>query len=146
MIDVDRFKRVNDTYGHPAGDQVLMALSRGLRLRLRDSDVVGRYGGEEFAVVFPGVDVQQARDILDQLRMSFAAVLFYAGNATFNCTFSAGVAAFPLWSSADALTEAADLALYRAKRGGRDRVEIAVMPDASGDLARDRSGEDRDGH
>jgi len=131
MIDVDRFKRVNDTYGHPAGDQVLMALSRSLRMRLRESDVVGRYGGEEFAVVLPGVDEHQACRLLDALRTSFAGVLFYAGDATFNCTFSVGVAAFPHFPSADTLVEAADLALYRAKRGGRDRVEIAVDADLS---------------
>jgi len=108
-----------------------MALSRSLRMRLRESDVVGRYGGEEFAVVLPGVDEHQACRLLDALRTSFAGVLFYAGEATFNCTFSVGVAAFPHFPSADTLVEAADLALYRAKRGGRDRVEIAVDADLS---------------
>lgn len=128
MIDVDRFKRVNDTYGHPAGDQVLMALSRGLRLRLRECDVVGRYGGEEFAVILNGVGEAQAKVILDQLRRSFAEVIFYAGDATFTCTFSAGVAGFPRFPTSEAMLEAADLALYRAKGGGRDRVEIAASP------------------
>ena len=103
-----------------------MALSRGLRLRLRECDVAGRYGGEEFAVILSGVNEAQAKVILDQLRRSFAEVIFYAGDATFNCTFSAGVAGFPRFPTSEAMLEAADLALYRAKGGGRDRVEIAA--------------------
>jgi diguanylate cyclase (GGDEF)-like protein len=127
MIDVDHFKTVNDTYGHPTGDQVLMALSRTLRLRLREDDMVGRYGGEEFAVILHGVEVNQARDILDGLRTSFAAVNFFADGQEFRCTFSVGVAGFPTFERPDAMTEAADRALYRAKQGGRNRVEIAVI-------------------
>lgn len=126
MIDVDHFKRVNDTHGHPAGDQVLMALSRGLRLRLRECDVVGRYGGEEFAVILSGVGEAPAKMVLDQLRRGFAEVIFYAGEETFTCTFSAGIASFPRFPTPEAMLEAADLALYRAKGGGRDRVEIAT--------------------
>jgi diguanylate cyclase (GGDEF)-like protein len=137
MIDVDRFKRINDTYGHPAGDQVLLALSRGLRQRMRECDVVGRYGGEEFAVVLTGIEEEQARTILDQLRQSFAEVVFYAGEATFRCTFSAGIAGLPGCRDADGLIEAADLALYRAKAEGRNRVEIAngghLLPGHQGD-------------
>lgn len=131
MLDVDRFKQVNDRYGHPAGDQVLMALSRGLRLRLRECDVVGRYGGEEFAVVLIGVDTPQAKDILDQLRINFSQVQFYADEEHFNCTFSAGIAGLTPDASADGLIEAADRALYQAKAGGRNRIEIAPAPAAA---------------
>ncbi len=129
MIDVDHFKKVNDTYGHPAGDQVLLALSRGLRLRMRDSDLVGRYGGEEFALVLSGVDIVQAKQILDALRENFAKVVFFAGQEEFTCTFSGGVSLYPEFSTAATLVEAADLALYRAKHTGRNRIELAHAGD-----------------
>lgn len=129
MIDVDHFKRINDTYGHPVGDQVLLALSRALKLRLRASDLVGRYGGEEFAILLSGVDVVQAWGILEDLRKNFAAVMFYAGDKQFTCTFSGGIAGFPLFSSAENLIKAADIALYLAKHAGRNRIEIANPAD-----------------
>jgi diguanylate cyclase (GGDEF)-like protein len=137
MIDVDRFKQVNDRFGHPAGDQVLLALSRGLRLRLRDSDLVGRYGGEEFALVLPGTDAAEAHEILEGLRASFAQVVFYAGEERFACTFSAGVAELEPYQCADNLIEAADIALYRAKNAGRNRVEIAARSAPPGERSRD---------
>jgi diguanylate cyclase (GGDEF)-like protein len=124
MLDVDHFKQVNDRFGHPAGDQVLIALSRELRRRLRASDAVGRYGGEEFAIVLEETDLSTAAEVVNELRRDFARVLFSAGDQTFNCTFSAGVAGFPRRRSSDALVEAADAALYRAKHLGRNRVEI----------------------
>lgn len=130
MIDVDHFKKINDTYGHLTGDQVLVALSRGLRLSLRDSDLIGRYGGEEFAIVLTGVNLEQARTLLDTLRQNFASIMFFAGEHRFHCTFSGGVAAFPEFLTANALIEAADLALYRAKNAGRNRIEIARSADA----------------
>ncbi|MFB1488863.1 MULTISPECIES: diguanylate cyclase [unclassified Thiocapsa] len=130
MIDVDHFKSVNDTYGHPTGDQVLMALSRTLRLRLREDDMVGRYGGEEFAVVLNGAGIEQAKRILDALRTSFSNVTFFSDGQEFRCTFSVGVSDFPTFDTPDAMTEAADRALYRAKKGGRNRVEIATVQDA----------------
>lgn len=133
MIDVDRFKAVNDTHGHPTGDQVLMALGRTLRLRLRESDIVGRYGGEEFAVIMTGLDAEQAKGIMDALRESFAAVTFLADGTEFHCTFSGGLAAFPEYSDASALIEAADAALYRAKHAGRNCILIAHHQDADAD-------------
>jgi diguanylate cyclase (GGDEF)-like protein len=140
MIDVDHFKSVNDTYGHPTGDQVLMALSRTLRLRLREDDLVGRYGGEEFAVVLNGVGIEHAKRILDALRTSFSNVTFYSDGQEFRCTFSVGVSDFPTFDSPDAMTEAADRALYRAKKGGRNRVEIASAQDALSEPSSESTG------
>jgi len=130
MLDIDRFKRVNDVYGHTAGDQVLMALSRTLRLRLRESDLIGRYGGEEFAVVLSDSDADTAHQLLDNLRASFATLSFFADGKEFRCTFSAGVAAFPACADdARHLVEVADRALYRAKHDGRNRIAIASRED-----------------
>lgn len=125
MIDVDHFKAVNDTYGHPMGDQVLLALARVLQQRLRNSDVVGRYGGEEFAVILHENTLEPATRIIEQLREDFAKVRFHAGNCEFSCTVSAGVADFPRFDGMEALREAADRALYQAKKEGRNRVVAA---------------------
>ena len=122
MIDVDHFKAVNDTHGHPAGDQVLLALARVLQQRLRNSDIVGRYGGEEFAVVLLGITLEAATQIIDQLRQDFAKIRFYADEIEFFCSFSAGVAAFPQFNDMKSLREAADRALYQAKNAGRNCV------------------------
>ncbi|MEO5377383.1 MAG: diguanylate cyclase [Magnetococcus sp. DMHC-6] len=126
MIDLDHFKRVNDTYGHPVGDQVIMAMGRLLQQRLRHSDCVGRYGGEEFAVILQGVSLQQAHQVLDELRLDFSQVRFYAADSTFSVTFSCGVASFPEYGTGASLCEAADRALYMAKQTGRNRVKEAV--------------------
>lgn len=122
MIDLDRFKLVNDTYGHPVGDQVLLALARVLQQRLRNSDLVGRYGGEEFAVILNGAALEKAEQIMEQLREDFSKVVFNAGDAKFSCTFSCGVASFPQLDDMETLREAADKAMYQAKHAGRNRV------------------------
>lgn len=122
MIDVDRFKSVNDTYGHPLGDQVLLALARVLQQRLRNSDIVGRYGGEEFAVILHEDTLESATRIINQLREDFAKVRFHVGDSEFSCTFSAGVADFPRFGRIESLRDAADRALYQAKNQGRNRV------------------------
>jgi diguanylate cyclase (GGDEF)-like protein len=124
MIDVDHFKLVNDTYGHPVGDQVLLALARVLQQRLRQTDLVGRYGGEEFAVILHDVTLEKAEQIMQQLREDFSKVLFHAGDVDFSCTFSCGVAAFPQLESMETLREAADKAMYQAKHSGRNCVVI----------------------
>lgn len=125
MIDVDKFKLVNDTYGHPMGDQVLITLSRLLQQRLRKTDIVGRYGGEEFAVILPDCDLQTAVQIINQLRESFAALSFPASGENFSSSFSCGVASLSLFKDVERICNAADVALYRAKESGRNRVVAA---------------------
>jgi diguanylate cyclase (GGDEF)-like protein len=125
MIDIDHFKQVNDTYGHPTGDRVLKRLARLLQQRLRRSDIIGRYGGEEFAVILPGADGPAAQRVIENLRRHFASVPQVAEQEEFSVTFSAGVAVFPLSTTTDSLTNMADKALYLAKRSGRNRVVLA---------------------
>lgn len=130
MIDLDFFKRINDTYGHPVGDQVLRAAARLLQRRLRNGDVVGRYGGEEFAVLLPATDTAAAARVLDEIRMAFQAIRHRADDKEFGATFSVGLAQFGKGGgsmNAAELFVAADQALYRAKHGGRNRVEIASV-------------------
>ncbi|WP_415754210.1 diguanylate cyclase [Pseudomonas leptonychotis] len=123
MLDIDFFKKVNDSYGHAAGDNVIRALANLLRQRLRRIDSLGRYGGEEFLVVLPDCPADQAKRILDEIRQRFAELNFIASGSEFSVTLSAGIA-----STADAPTssgdflEKADRALYAAKHGGRNQV------------------------
>jgi len=128
MLDIDHFKGVNDTYGHAVGDLVISALSNLLTQRLRRTDKIGRYGGEEFMVVLPECDAETARGIIDDLREHFAAIPFTTGAGEFFSTISAGIAgADPEGPEGDgeALLNEADAALYQAKGNGRNRVEVA---------------------
>ena len=126
MIDVDKFKAVNDTYGHPIGDRVLIALARLIRQRVRKTDIVGRFGGEEFAVILPSCGLSEAVILLDDLRESFSRVSFQAKDETFSCSFSCGVAPLSGYGDATALTAGADEALYAAKDRGRNMVVPAA--------------------
>lgn len=123
MLDIDHFKYVNDTYGHPQGDRVIKSLAHLLRKRLRKSDVIGRYGGEEFAVAMPDTRVELAASILDELREQFRQLRYTTHQGGFACTFSAGVAKCKTLDSVDSVLKAADQALYQAKKSGRNRVE-----------------------
>lgn len=124
MIDIDHFKRLNDTHGHAAGDAVLRATGAFLRERVRQSDVVLRMGGEEFLILLPRTAADQALKRVDDWRAAFAAKTIEHEGATLSATFSAGVAAFPADAAdIDALLNRADQALYRAKTGGRNKVE-----------------------
>ncbi len=126
MVDMDKFKMVNDTYGHPTGDRVIKSLARLLKTRLRKSDIVGRFGGEEFAVILPDTDLEVAERLLNELRESFGKVEHRHEETVFCKTFSCGVAIYPDFQDAMALNNAADEALYDAKKGGRNRVVVAV--------------------
>ncbi len=132
MIDIDHFKQVNDTYGHPVGDRVIKSLARLLTQRLRVTDIVGRYGGEEFLVILPDTAAEQALSLVDKLREAFSQLLQHAGGKRFFTTCSVGVASHPTWTEPAALKEAADQALYQAKRGGRNRVALAAAPALGG--------------
>jgi len=123
MIDLDRFKAVNDDHGHPTGDQVLVRLAGLLRARLRQADVVGRYGGEEFAVVLEDLTAEEAARLVERLRADFAGIEHRSREgASFRATFSAGLASLQDGESVSAWVHAADRALYAAKAGGRNRI------------------------
>lgn len=126
MIDIDHFKSVNHTYGHPVGDQVIRSLAWLLKGRLRGTDLIGRYGGEEFVVATADVGIQKAYAVLDQIRSHFANLPHAHTEGILRVTFSAGIAAFPDFTNARDLIEAADNALLEAKRLGRNRVEYAA--------------------
>ncbi|WP_188192247.1 GGDEF domain-containing protein [Nonomuraea sp. SYSU D8015] len=130
IIDIDHFKRVNDAHGHLVGDQVLAGVAATLRSQLRDYDVVGRFGGEEFVVLLPGADVREARQVAERLRTRIGHMAIPADDTMIRVTISAGVALMSVHGDdLIDLLAAADLALYRAKELGRDRVCIpAVQP------------------
>jgi len=156
MLDIDHFKRVNDTYGHPVGDEVLRGLALVLVNQTRTIDIVCRYGGEEFAALLPETDLDAAHQVAERLREVVAHTGFHrltpgtAGNAgaaqsaasaggvndvagsvegdQLHCTVSVGVASYDgtQFLTAEQFVEAADKALYAAKHGGRNRVVIAM--------------------
>ena len=127
MIDLDHFKSVNDRYGHPVGDRVLSALAALLRRRLRQSDTIGRYGGEEFAILINDLQEHQVVRLVSRVLAEFAAIEHPArDNATFRTSFSAGIAMLdPSTMDLDGWRKAADDALYEAKAAGRNRVVAA---------------------
>jgi diguanylate cyclase (GGDEF)-like protein len=127
MADLDHFKLLNDTYGHEAGDRALRVFSQTVQSSLRDSDLAGRFGGEEFLLVLPGTPSHVAADVLDRLRGKLEAAIAEAGIPTFTASF--GVADSALTTTLDGALKLADNALYRAKQEGRNRVVIADADD-----------------
>jgi diguanylate cyclase (GGDEF)-like protein len=132
MIDIDHFKQVNDTHGHLAGDAVLATLSATLRALLREYDIIGRFGGEEFAILLPQTDMVKAEQITERLRAKLAEITVTTGTgagaeAPLQVTVSIGVATLQAARrDLDELIAAADAALYRAKAQGRNQVCLSA--------------------
>jgi diguanylate cyclase (GGDEF)-like protein len=126
LMDIDHFKRVNDTYGHPVGDLVLKEVSRGIRASLRDIDVICRYGGEEFVAILPGCSIKEAAVAGERVRTTVEAMQRNGVTLPAPVTISIGVASFPHpFSTPSGLIKGADEALYGAKQKGRNRVVTA---------------------
>lgn len=132
MVDVDNFKRINDTHGHRMGDRVLQRVAELCRGGLRDSDLVCRYGGDEFAILLPETDLDRAMQTAERLRSTLAEARIGSASGDVEMTGSFGVAALADSGNdtLETLLERADASLYDAKRGGRDRVETGEMPEA----------------
>ncbi len=126
MIDIDNFKSINDTYGHPVGDRVIKSLARLFKNRLRKSDIPARYGGEEFALILPDTNMQQAKATINELRSFFSELSFKADLGDFSATFSAGIASSLDNNDMQTLINSADSALYDAKHQGRNCVVIST--------------------
>ncbi|MFT9847288.1 response regulator [Aneurinibacillus sp. REN35] len=136
IMDLDYFKRVNDTYGHPCGDTVLKSFASFLKSRLREVDIITRYGGEEFIVILPDTNVEQARTILNRMREEFGRHEIECDDARIFQTFSGGIA--QLGKEGDdipKLIQQADQALYLAKFKGRNRLCLASEVEAAGEEA-----------
>lgn len=127
MVDIDHFKKINDTYGHVAGDSVLRQLAGLVRPRIREHDIFGRVGGEEFGILLPEVDLLGAKVVAEKVRIAVEAASFLIKDETFGATVSLGCASLDgtTQDSAERLYERADKALYAAKRAGRNRVVVA---------------------
>ncbi len=129
VADLDWFKDVNDRYGHPAGDAVLRELAVLLQETLRDIDLAGRWGGEEFLLILPGTDLDGGAQVAERIRVALAGRIVLSADGTpIPVTASFGVASTPAATTASELFAAADAAMYEAKRAGKNRVETAPQP------------------
>jgi diguanylate cyclase (GGDEF)-like protein len=126
LIDLDKFKAINDNFGHVAGDLALRQLSEVLSEAVRRSDTVFRYGGEEFLVLLPETDLEGAIALGEKIREGAASRRFGEGTRTFPLTLSAGASSLRDDEAGDEMISRADIALYHAKEQGRNRVEFAV--------------------
>lgn len=138
LIDIDYFKRINDLHGHPVGDDTLREVAKVLKEETRNVDIVGRYAGDEFVIIFPDTTLNDAVRLCERIRRRVSDHSFESHGQTVGCTLSIGVADFDgqRRKTSDALLEAADKCLYQAKRAGRDRVNSLLrVVDKPGEIA-----------
>ncbi len=125
MIDIDHFKRVNDTYGHQVGDLAIQAMAQACQKMMRPTDIVARYGGEEFIITLTHTDLEPAAKVADRLRLSVADIVLPTDQKPLSFTISVGVSTYIKGSRLEQIIAMADHALYAAKEGGRNRVCVA---------------------
>ena len=136
LIDIDHFKSVNDTYGHPVGDEVLRKVGAVFSEEMREIDVPARYGGEEFVLILEDTDLEGARQVADRIRVAISELEFQTDQGLLQCTISLGIAVGP-WDSDEphTLVDLADQALYHSKENGRNQVSVYREVVASGEAA-----------
>jgi diguanylate cyclase (GGDEF)-like protein len=127
MLDIDHFKHINDTYGHPAGDAAIKAMTGAATRHLRPTDVIGRFGGEEFVVLLPHTEEPGAIAVAERIRAAVAALSVPAGDHSVHFTVSIGIASHTSRATVSQLLECVDKALYAAKAGGRDQVCVGRL-------------------
>ncbi|RUM46987.1 MAG: GGDEF domain-containing protein [Hydrogenothermus sp.] len=126
ILDIDDFKNINDTYGHLAGDEVLKDIASVLKFYLRANTIVGRIGGEEFAILLPGIDIEKAKSIAERIRKVIENRKVHVGDIVINPKASFGVTQVKEGDTLETIINRADIALYRAKSKGKNRVEVEV--------------------
>jgi diguanylate cyclase (GGDEF)-like protein len=124
IVDIDRFRAINERHGYPVGDGVLRSLALLLRRRLRRSDLIGRFGGDRIAVVLPETEADMAEDLFDRIRLAFAGMIHGGADVAATATFSTGIAAARPSRTAAELVRAAGLALIEAKKDGEGTIRL----------------------
>jgi len=132
MLDIDHFKRINDTFGHPIGDEAIKAMAKAASKYLRPTDMIGRFGGEEFVVMLPHTDEGGSVIAAERIRESVSQIVVVAGQQDVRFTVSIGAATYVRRASVEQILECADKALYAAKNGGRNQVCVGRLDELGG--------------
>jgi len=127
LIDIDKFKYVNDTFGHKAGDRVLQTIAKLMSGRVRDTDYIARYGGDEFVLLLPGTPAEDARAVAQGFCDAVKRCGFHSRGQSVDVTLSIGIAELQKNESSEALFERADIAMYEVKNNGRDGCAVAKL-------------------